>query len=107
MWFAISNKRTGLSFTLLSVLASAVILGSESRGTHLHILLSLILDSSNLEGQIHVFISPRNRVSRLYSQALGSIFVASYDSQGYGGGIPPRFHTRVSITSPVSLTELF
>jgi hypothetical protein len=29
-------------------------------------------DSANLEGQVPVFISPRNRVAQLYSQALGS-----------------------------------
>jgi hypothetical protein len=40
----------------------------------------------NLEGQVPVFISHRNRVAQLYPQALGSIFVASYDSQAYGGG---------------------
>jgi hypothetical protein len=78
---------------LLLVLASAEILGSESRGTHDHILLSQIRDSPNLEGQIPVFISPRNRVAQLYPQAPGSIFVASYESQGYGGGIRPRFYT--------------
>jgi hypothetical protein len=43
---------------LLLVLASAVILGSESRGTRDHILLSQIRDSPNLEGQDPVFISP-------------------------------------------------
>jgi hypothetical protein len=32
-------------------------------------------------------------VARLYLQALGSVFVASYGSQGYGGGIRPRLHT--------------
>jgi hypothetical protein len=32
-------------------------------------------------------------VVQLYPQALGSIFVASYDSQGYGGGIGTRLHT--------------
>jgi hypothetical protein len=31
-------------------------------------------------------------VARLYPQALGSLFVASYDSQGYGGGILPRLN---------------
>jgi hypothetical protein len=47
-------------------LASAVIFGSESRGTRDHILLSQIRDF---------------------------LFVASYDSQGYGGGIRSRLHT--------------
>jgi hypothetical protein len=32
-------------------------------------------------------------VTQLYPKALGSIFVASYDSQGYAGGIRPRLHT--------------
>jgi hypothetical protein len=79
---------------MLLVLASAVILGSESLGTHDHILLSQIRGSPNLEGQVPVFISPRNRVAQLYPRALGSLFIASYDSQGYGGGIRPRLHTR-------------
>jgi hypothetical protein len=38
------------------------------------------------------FISPRNRVAQLYPQALGSIFVASYDSQGYGEDIRTCLH---------------
>jgi hypothetical protein len=46
---------------LLLVLASSVILMSESRGTHEHILLSQIRDSPKLENQIPVCISPRNR----------------------------------------------
>jgi hypothetical protein len=76
-------------------LANAVIVRSECRGTHDHILLSQIRHSPNLEGQVPVFISPRNRVVQLYPQALGSLFVASYDSQGYGGGIRPRLHKGV------------
>jgi hypothetical protein len=32
---------------------------------------------------------PQNRVARLYPQALASLFIAWYDSQGYGGGIWP------------------
>jgi hypothetical protein len=66
---------------LLLVLASAVILGSETRGTRDHILLSHNRDSPNLEGQVPVFISPRNRAAQLHHQALGSLFVASYTSQ--------------------------
>jgi hypothetical protein len=81
---------------LLLVLASAVILGSGSRGTHGQILLSQIRDSPNLEDQVPVFISPRNRVAQLYSQALGFLFVASYDSQGYDGGIRSRLHIHCS-----------
>jgi hypothetical protein len=84
---------------LLLGLASAVILGSEYRGTRSQILLSQIPDSPNLDGQAPVFISPRNRVAQLYSQALGFLFIASYASQGYGGGIRPRLHTGFLILS--------
>jgi hypothetical protein len=80
-------------FQLLLVLARTVILKSESRGTHDHILMSQIRDSHNLERQVTIFISSRNRVAQLYPQALGSLFVASYDSQGHGGGIRPHLHT--------------
>jgi hypothetical protein len=43
---------------LLLVLASAVIFGSESRGTRDHILLSQIRDSPDVEGKVPVFILP-------------------------------------------------
>jgi hypothetical protein len=74
-------------------LASAVILESEFHGTHDHILLSQIRDSTNLEGQVPILISPKNRVAQIYPQELGSLFIASYDSQGYGGGIRTRLNT--------------
>jgi hypothetical protein len=77
---------------MLLALASAVILAPESRGTQDHILLSQIRDSSNLEDQVPVFIFPRNRAAQLYPQALGSLFLASYDSQGYGECIRFRLH---------------
>jgi hypothetical protein len=47
----------------------------------------------NLEGQVSVFMSPSERVTKLHPQALGSLFVAFCDSQGYGGGILTRLHT--------------
>jgi hypothetical protein len=67
--------------------ANSVILRSESSGTHDHILLSQSRDSPNLQGQVPIFIFPRNRVTRLYPQTLSSLSVASYDSQGYDGVI--------------------
>jgi hypothetical protein len=76
---------------LLLVLANAVILRSESHGTHDRVLLSQIRDSPNLDGQVPIFISPRNRVARLYPQALGVPFCRlPYDSQGYGWSIRHR-----------------
>jgi hypothetical protein len=80
------------SSQLLLALASAVTLRSEFRGAHEHILLSQIRYFPNVEDQVPVFISPRNRVGRLYPQALGSLLVASYYCQGYGGGIWTRLH---------------
>jgi hypothetical protein len=82
-----------LSFIIAAGPCQTVILGSESRETYDHILLSQIRDCPNLEGQVAVFISPRKKVAQLYPQALGSLFVASYDSQGYGGRILTRLHT--------------
>jgi hypothetical protein len=67
---------------LLLVLASAAISRSESGGTHDHILLPKIRDFHNLEDEVPVFIIHRNRVAQLYSQALDSLSIASYDSQG-------------------------
>jgi hypothetical protein len=84
---------------LLLGLASTVILGSKSCGTHDHILLSQIWDSLNLDDQVPVFTTPRNRVAHLYPQAPGSLFITSYDSQGYGGGIWTHFHTS-TLTAP-------
>jgi hypothetical protein len=66
-------------------------------GAHNHILLSHIRDFPNLEGEVPVFISSRNRVAQLYLQTLGSLFVASYKSQDYGGGIRNRLHTLIVI----------
>jgi hypothetical protein len=83
---------------LLLAFASAVFLRSECCGTHERIFLSQSRDSPNLEGLVPVFTSPRKRVARLYPQALGSLFVASYDSQAYGGDIRPRLHTGFQLT---------
>jgi hypothetical protein len=43
-------------------------------GSHDQILLSQIRDSPNMEGQVPVFISPRNRVAQLCAQTLGRMF---------------------------------
>jgi hypothetical protein len=60
---------------LLLVLASTAILGSEPCGTHDCVLLSQIRDSPNIEGQVPVFISPKNRVAQLYHQTLVKVKV--------------------------------
>jgi hypothetical protein len=63
MWGSLSDEK--IELYLLLALASGVILGSESRGTHCHILLSHILDFRNLEGEVPILISIRNRVTQL------------------------------------------
>jgi hypothetical protein len=62
---ALSDERTGLKFAVQS-------LNRPSRAEPVIILYCLIWDSPNLEGQVPVFISPRNRVAQLYPWALGS-----------------------------------
>jgi hypothetical protein len=66
-------------------LASAVIIRSQSRRTHEHFLLSRIRDSRTWSSRFPYLYTPppRNRVVRLYPQALGFLFFASYDSQAF------------------------
>jgi hypothetical protein len=56
---------------LLLILASAVLLGSESRKTYDHMLLSQILDSPNLDGHIMVFIWLRKLGGPVIPQEMG------------------------------------
>jgi hypothetical protein len=67
----LSDKKSGLYFLFLLGIVNAAFLRSESHRTHVHSLLSLFCDSSNLEGQFPVFTSARNRVAQLYPRALG------------------------------------
>jgi hypothetical protein len=80
-----NNKTVGLGVPG----AVRVVLNTQyaGKGKSITILYYLIWDSSNLEGQVPVFISRRSRVAQLYPRSLGSLYVVSYDSQGYGGGI--------------------
>jgi hypothetical protein len=84
MWGALSDERTGLSFTISA--------GPRQRS---HFWVRVPRESwpyftvsgsrfPNLVRQAPVWIYPRNRDAQLYLQALGSLFVAFYDSQGYG-----------------------
>jgi hypothetical protein len=65
-----------LPVQLLLGLARAVTLGSKSRRTHDHTLLSH-LRPPNLEGQVPAFISLRNKAAQLYHRTLSSLSVAS------------------------------
>jgi hypothetical protein len=44
---------------------------------------------------VSVFVSSRNRVAQLHPEALGSLFVAFYNSQGDGGVILTRLRMRL------------
>jgi hypothetical protein len=81
---------------LLLGLARALTLGSKVCTTRDHISL-LHLRLPNMEGQIPVFMFPRNRVAQLYPWALGCLFVFSYDSHGYGGGILISLHRPIEM----------
>jgi hypothetical protein len=78
---------------LLLGLVSGVSLGSESHGTQDHILFSEFLRLPQPGGPGPRIYIPRDKVAQLYPRALGSLYVASYDSQGYGGGILTRLNT--------------
>jgi hypothetical protein len=103
MWGALSDERTGLQ--LLLALAGAVILGSESRVTHDHILLYQIRDSPNLEGQVPVFISLRNRWPGYTPRHWVPFSSPPYDSHGYGGCIRIRLHAG-AFDSELSITVI-
>jgi hypothetical protein len=83
-------------------IASAVWLWSVSLGTHEHILLSQPWESPNLEGTVPVSISLRNRTAQLYPLPLGYLFVTSYDSQCYCGGIPAHLHKGLARLARIS-----
>jgi hypothetical protein len=68
LWGAPSDERMGLQFALQW-------LNSPSCAESITIHYCLIWDFPNLEGKVHIFISPRSRVVQLYPRALGSLYV--------------------------------
>jgi hypothetical protein len=88
----LSDERKGLSFTYAIASVPCQSLSGPSHAELMTIFYCLIWDSANLEDQIRVFISPRNRGSELYPRGLGSLSVASCNAQGYDGGILARLH---------------
>jgi hypothetical protein len=82
LWDALSDERTGLQFVVYS-------LNGLSRSEPVTTLYSLIWDPPNLEGQVPIFISPRNRVAQLYPPAHWVPFTLSLTTrflrlEGYG-----------------------
>jgi hypothetical protein len=70
-------------------------LNGPSRAGPITILYCLIRDSSNLQGQVPIFISPQKQGAPVILRELGS----SYNSQSYCGDILTRLHTGVSCDS--------
>jgi hypothetical protein len=68
------TRRHVCGLQLLLRLVSAFILESEYRGTQDHILLPQIRNPPNLEDQIPIFTSPKNKVVQLYSPGTGFLF---------------------------------
>jgi hypothetical protein len=79
---------------LLLVLASVVILGSGYRGARDHILR--FETPPTCRARSPYLYPPGTGWPSFTPQALGSLFVVSYDSQGYGGGIRPRLQARLT-----------
>jgi hypothetical protein len=77
---------------LLLVFASVVILMYEPHGSHDHILLSQILGSPTWRTRSPYWY-PQEQSGPVIPKALCSVFVVSYDSQGYGGDIRLNLHT--------------
>jgi hypothetical protein len=84
MWRTLSRERMGLYFT--RTIASGPYQSSHSRArvpqnSRLTICYDLIWDSPQLGGPGPSIYIPQEESGLLYSRALGSLFVASYDSQ--------------------------
>jgi hypothetical protein len=77
------DSGSGCRLELMPVLASTVILSSESRGiTRPYFTLSDSILPTTWRGRSPYLYASETRVARLYPLALVSLFVASYHSQG-------------------------
>jgi hypothetical protein len=96
VWYFVALSLTrGRVYNLLSllVLASAVPLGSESRGTQDHISLSQFLRLPQPGGPVPRIYIPQEQGDPDIPPGTGFPFRRLYDSQGYGGGILSHLHT--------------
>jgi hypothetical protein len=85
MWGALFDDRAGLSFTIADGPRqrsdSRVWVPRDSR-PYLTVSDSRLLQPGGPGPRTYIF--PQNRVAQWYPQALGALFIASYDSQVYG-----------------------
>jgi hypothetical protein len=90
MWGTLSDERTVCNLQLLLALASTVALGSKSRRTHDHIYCLRFKTPSTWRVRSPIYIPQEQGGPRHWVP-----FVASYNSQGYGGGIRTPLHTGI------------
>jgi hypothetical protein len=93
MWGTLSDERTGLSFTIAAGprqhIHSCILV---PRASWPYFTVSdLRLPQTGGPGPCTFYI-PQGQVAQLYHQALGSLFVTSYNSQDDGGGIRTCLH---------------
>jgi hypothetical protein len=87
-----SGHVTKFSSSMKFSMANAVPLESDSRGTQDHIFFPPTVQTARNGGPGSRIKLRRNRVAVIPPE-LGSLSVASHDSQGYGGHILTRLHT--------------
>jgi hypothetical protein len=89
-------------------LASTVILGSESSGTHDHILLSQIWDSPILDGQVRVIYIPQEQRGPVIAPGSGFPFRRLLRFAGLRwrySNPPPQWHSRLPLTGELYITS--
>jgi hypothetical protein len=79
LWSALSDERTDLQFAVLSLNGP-----SPSEPVTIFYCLIWLPQPGGLGSRIYI---PQEQGGRLIPRALVSLYVVSYDSQGYGGGI--------------------
>jgi hypothetical protein len=93
VWGPLSDEITGLSFTIAAgphQCSHSQVRVSRDSWPHFTVSDSRLPQPGG--PALHIFISLRNWAAQLYPQALGSLFVASNDSQGYAVDVRTRLH---------------
>jgi hypothetical protein len=57
-----------------------------------------LLPTTNIEDQVSVFMPLSHRISQLCPKTPLSLFIPSYDLQGYGGDIKTYLHTGIELS---------
>jgi hypothetical protein len=101
-YFVASSLTRGRVYALLLLLVFASAVPRDSRP---YFIVPILEASPTWRARSPYFYPPRNTAAQIYRRALGSLSVASYDSQGYGGAILSRLHTRLCIQNKPNAIE--